>query len=462
MGRYLKSFNEANITDEFLSELQDFCEMNLVYLMDDGLQVSVVKHPVSSLDKQTTYLSAVTLRYPLAAGTFELLVQKDWNSVKDTIIPFFTRLNSQYNVITFDQLPMVTSSLFGQGINNISQVQFGLRRRVLVNPVLSNGGFRKNFTLDDVINDRLDLGNNLIVEIRFYISCNDDVIVPNKMSFGSKLKKFLGFNESDFYVRGKGDDLQDELDDICEQFLAPLEDDGFTYEVRPAWNGEFDIRLSLTYGSNVGNLYDYSLVMDRFIPLVRVLSRRFELAQLVYFYSTEQWDASKKLFTVDQIMNDESPDFLVTTVKLTVKSRKDQSIVEGSSEQDSEHQRDELRDFCQGYLAYLLDDGFRISIPANRSRALIRMAGEGMVFLLLPPNPGATFRFYEVKDDFLPFLQMLVRDYNLHIGRSIIFGLDQQWNGARQLLSYDDVLAGEYKRTQELYYIAIMIKDKKD
>jgi hypothetical protein len=124
MGRYLKSFMEANITDQFLSGLQDFCEMNLVYLMDDGLKVSVVKHPVNikflckGLDMDTTYLSCVTLRYPLAAGNFELLVQKDWNSVKDTIIPFFTRLKREYNVITFDQLPMVTSSLFGQGINN--------------------------------------------------------------------------------------------------------------------------------------------------------------------------------------------------------------------------------------------------------------------------------------------------------------------------------------------------------
>jgi hypothetical protein len=136
---------------------------------------------------------------------------------------------------------------------------------------------------------------------------------------GRYLKSFM---ESDFYVRLKGDDLQDQLDDICEPFLAPLEDDGFTYEVRPAWNGEFDIRLSFTDGSMVNNLYDYSLVMDRFIPLVRVLSRRFELAQLVYFYSTEQWDASKKLFTVDQILNDEGPDFLVTTVKLMVRGRK--------------------------------------------------------------------------------------------------------------------------------------------
>ena len=135
----------------------------------------------------------------------------------------------------------------------------------------------------------------------------------------SYLKSFM---ESDFYVRLKGDDLQDELDDICEPFLSPLVDDGFTYDVRPAWNGEFDIRLSLTGGSMVNKLYDYSLVMDRFIPLVRMLSRRFELGELVYFYSPQQWDASKKVFTVDQILNDEGPDFLVTTVKLTVKGFK--------------------------------------------------------------------------------------------------------------------------------------------
>jgi hypothetical protein len=95
---------------------------------------------------------------------------------------------------------METSSLFGKVINT-SQVQFGLRRRVLVNPTLSNGGFRKNFTLDDVIKDRLDLGNNLIVEIRFYISCNEfnDVIKPVKKSIGSRIKKFLGFD--DYHLR---------------------------------------------------------------------------------------------------------------------------------------------------------------------------------------------------------------------------------------------------------------------
>ena len=337
MMRYLKSFMEANITDEFLSELQDFCEMNLVYLMDDGLQVSVVKHPVSGEDMDNSHLSCVTLRYPLVTGTFELLVQKDWDDIKDSIIPFFTRLERKYNVITFGKLPIRVKFDSGYEMGrNFSQVQITSRRNLVNNRLADQTdiqtGYRKNFTVDDVISDRLDLGNNLIVEIRFYVSCSakhslysqssNEVIVPVKKTIGSRVKKFLGFNESDFYVRLKGDALQDELDDVCEPFLAPLSDDGFTYEIRPAWNGEFDIRLSLTGGSNVGKLFDYSLIMDRFIPLVRMLSRRYDVSEWVHFYSTEQLDINKKVFTVDQIMNDGAPDFLVTTVKLTVKGFK--------------------------------------------------------------------------------------------------------------------------------------------
>lgn len=335
MMEYLKGFNEGNITDEFLSELQDFCEMNLVYLMDDGLQVSVVKHPIYngraiSLPRDNfdfgSHLSCVTLRYPLAAGTFELLVQKDWNDIKDVIIPFFTRLSRQYNVITFDQLPIAkTASLLGK-VNN-GQVQFGLRRTTVVNPGLTSGGFRKNFTVEDVIKDRLDLGNNWIVEIRLYVSCNDEVIVPNKMkrSIGSRVKKFLGFNESDFYVRLKGDDLQDQLDDVCGTFLLPLVEERFIYEIRPAWNGEFDIRLFRLETTNLlspHQLFDYTLVMDRFIPLVRMLSRRYDLSEWIFFYSTEEFDINKKVFSVEQICSDKKPDYMINTVKLTVKSRK--------------------------------------------------------------------------------------------------------------------------------------------
>ena len=121
------------------------------------------------------------------------------------------------------------------------------------------------------------------------------------------------------------DYLQAELDDVCDQFLAPLEEEGFMYEVKPAWHGEFDIRLSLTDGGGnivFSKLYDYSLVMDRFIPLVRILSRRYQLSDWIYFYSPDPTSQDKKVFSVDQICDGQQPDFLVTTVKLTVKGKK--------------------------------------------------------------------------------------------------------------------------------------------
>jgi hypothetical protein len=277
-------------------------------------------------------------------------------------------------------------------------------------------GYRKNFSLDDVISDRLDLGNNLIVEIRFYVSINDDVIVPNKMSFGSKLKKFLGFNESDFYVRLKGDDLQDELDDLCEQFLAPLSDDGFTYEVRPAWHGEFDIRLSQHDTGNSGSavpinkLFDYSLVMDRFIPLVRILSRRFELAQLVYFYSTEQWDINKKVFSVEQICADKGPDYLITTVKLTVKGKL-QKVVESRKSTT-----DELKEFSEDCLVYLLDDGFEITtynMANDDTRIVIWLSKPGPRVGWNNKETRIGFEWDAVKDYVIPFIQLLAKKYRL-------------------------------------------------
>ena len=128
------------------------------------------------------------------------------------------------------------------------------------------------------------------------------------------------FNESDFYVSLKGDNLQDELDAVCEQFLVTLLDDGFIYDVKSVWNGEFVIRLFLpdfvNSGSAVGinKLFDYTDVMDSFIPLVSILSRRYELSEFIYFYSTKVYDIDRKVFSVKQIMDDKKPDFFALLI----------------------------------------------------------------------------------------------------------------------------------------------------
>lgn len=73
--------------------------------------------------------------------------------------------------------------------------------------------------------------------------------------------------------------------------------------------------------------------------------------------------------------------------------------------------REEVQEFCENYLAYLIDDDFSIETnlyhldPVSVSFVLIRrFVGEIEPIL---------FSWNEVKDYYIPFLQMLQRKYNV-------------------------------------------------
>lgn len=234
------------------------------------------------------------------------------------------------------------------------------------------------------------------------------------------------FNESDFYVSLKGDNLQDELDAVCEQFLVTLLDDGFIYDVKSVWNGEFVIRLFLpdfvNSGSAVGinKLFDYTDVMDSFIPLVSILSRRYELSEFIYFYSTKVYDIDRKVFSVKQIMDDKKPDFFVNSVKLTVKGKL-QKVVESRKSTSYE-----LREFSENCLVYLLDDGFEVvvrTMPHNERVAFIWIDKPVTPVGWNMNKTRIGFEWDDVKDYYIPFVQLLAKRYEL--GRfEVIGGVD--------------------------------------
>jgi hypothetical protein len=71
---------------------------------------------------------------------------------------------------------------------------------------------------------------------------------------------------------------------------------------------------------------------------------------------------------------------------------------------------DELQDFCDTYLAYLKDDGFNVYINSAGWTD-----GQGEITILRRNEDGFTldeFSWDEVKDHFIPFLQMLYKEYN--------------------------------------------------
>ena len=78
--KYLKPFNEN--TDNFKEELQEFCELNLAYLLDD---------------------EELEARLIPVVGGFRLLIELNqnpqlWSDIKNHMIPFLTRLVSQYEL----------------------------------------------------------------------------------------------------------------------------------------------------------------------------------------------------------------------------------------------------------------------------------------------------------------------------------------------------------------------------
>ena len=76
--RHLKRYNESL---EVHRDLQDFCEINLAYLMDEGLRVFV--------DEFDNYPLDLIL-------SFRSVENNSWSSIKDQIIPFFIRLQRKY------------------------------------------------------------------------------------------------------------------------------------------------------------------------------------------------------------------------------------------------------------------------------------------------------------------------------------------------------------------------------
>jgi hypothetical protein len=282
MMRYLKSFSAIHSlleqqsresVDSFSDDLQDFCNHYLAYLLDEGFTVT--------LDNK--FQDFYTIRLSCLED-YEFL----WDSVKDHYVPFLQMLARTYDLKQFAggrEVFFITGDHRHQ--NNLSYY-------------------------DDVISGVEDqkLGEMVLGGIIVMVGTTERSLTS-------------AYRDSGIIESYSVEDLIEELEYQTDIFLAPLQEEGFVYDVKSAWHGEVVIRLS-RYNSTLNQfqLYDYAEVMDRFIPLVRMLSRNYDMSNWVYFYSTQESDINKKIFSVESISDGVKPDYMVTTVKLTVKGKK--------------------------------------------------------------------------------------------------------------------------------------------
>ena len=89
--KHLKRFNEST-SGLNKEEVQDFCETNLAYLMDEGYDIYLKEDRDRSLLFALTIPSDISTEEDYDAGEFK------WDDIKDHFIPFLTRLNKNYSV----------------------------------------------------------------------------------------------------------------------------------------------------------------------------------------------------------------------------------------------------------------------------------------------------------------------------------------------------------------------------
>ena len=124
--KHLRRYNESS-EDLTREEVQDFCEINLAYLMDEGLKVFVDEFGYGVI---------------LSLKDVDQMNRK-WIDIKDQIIPFLIRLKNEYDLKTFD---WVKSSPTADIIFTIS-MKYGKDD--------NDGGYSDFFTTDAVINDNI-------------------------------------------------------------------------------------------------------------------------------------------------------------------------------------------------------------------------------------------------------------------------------------------------------------------
>ena len=218
------------------AELQDYCETNLAYLMDEGFKIRVGQNigpnmfdtDGSTLIPNTSYHNVSiqitkkdSQRYSEYQTTGEERDDFFWKDVKDQIIPFILRLEKEYDIEKIRIL----------GQDNFRYIKDNFEEELDTQPL-------------------------------------------NKVSY------------IDIFLSGEKEQLneslspKEELEDFCDTHLSYLTDEGFSIEYEERYGGHFTnvtIRHSKREDNKYSHDFSWDEIKDRFIPFLQMLSKEYKL-----------------------------------------------------------------------------------------------------------------------------------------------------------------------------------------
>ena len=224
--------------------------------------------------------------------------------------------------------------------------------------------------------------------------------------------KFIRNNEA---FNEESTDKRRELQEFANDYLAYLIDDewsvsvwGFTTSFKIVLLSPRSVKRNRVHHDDV----EWLSVKNHIIPFVQMLSNRYQLgyeasSTIIRIEATYSDDIHIK--DIDQL-EDLRDDMLFYSFSIVVKKdgmKHLKMFKESVDENDKLDYLFELRDFCDNSLVYLLDEGYEVDV-FNDISSVTHIA------LSLPGrNSSEEFYWNDVKDYYIPFLQLLSRRYKL-------------------------------------------------
>jgi hypothetical protein len=143
--RHLRRFNEK-LSDDFISELKEFCETHLAYLLDGDFSIGY--RVLNNSGRSDLYIPSIeiVIRSTKDKGPIRNLMPFSWEEVSNHIIPFIHFLNIKYCITQ-------KTSYYGTGIvcietpttDKIKKTTFDVERPNTLH----------NLSLSDIQNDNI-------------------------------------------------------------------------------------------------------------------------------------------------------------------------------------------------------------------------------------------------------------------------------------------------------------------
>lgn len=311
--KYLKSFNEA--LDR--NELREFCEMYLAYLLDkSNFNLEVFS--------STKDISIIELRDNPEGTTFSGDKIFTWLDVKDHIIPFLKMLDKSYEIETiriFQYGGRESTGLMSHSIRSMERLSDDTKMKWITLSVSNKKSFIKkvkSFFVSEAYNKpRAGGKKRWSVKYKKTINCSNPKGFSQKQFCKRKRKGGAYKNESVESVMGglieKVGNVMMGINDLCEQHLIYLQDDGFKYfiDINEDLNSDLYNQGDIIFSLNKNREeFSWDEIKDRFIPFLIMLKRDFKPLSDIEFLLGEGntgpsvvWSTNEK-FEIILLIND--------------------------------------------------------------------------------------------------------------------------------------------------------------